>query len=221
MSQVQNRIFWTNVGVDVQTALGVAVTVSAIGKESPGLVTYTGTPNPVPANGDYIILKAQGMHQVNDRVFRIAEVNTTAKTFKLEAEDTTTYDTFISGSYQAITFGASFSSVQNINVSGGEYDKADLTTIHDAVKKQAPTTAAAMTMSMTNFFDLTDPGFAECNKAFKSKTTRAIRLRFGSGAKIALLGYVGAAGVPTGQAGQAVMTPVTIDAQNLPSVWAS
>lgn len=216
---VQNRLFWSNVGVDVGIASAEAITITAIGKTNPGVVTFSGTPAVAPANGDYILLAVQGMHQVNERLFRVAEYNATAKTFKLEGEDTTTYDTFISGTARIVTFGASFSSVQNIQVSGGEYEKADLTTIHDAVKKQAPTVASPMTISMTNFFDLQDPGFAECNKAFKSKTTRAIRLRFGTGAKIAFVGYVGAAGVPTGQAQQAVMTPVTIDAQNLPSVW--
>ena len=216
---VQQRLFWSNVGVDVQTALAAAVSITAISKTAPGVVTFTGTIH--PANGDYISLQSQGMHQVNERIFRIANVNTTAKTFELESEDTTTYDTFINGSYQIITFGASFSSVQNINVSGGEYEKADLTTIHDAVKKQAPTVASAMQVSMTNFFDLTDPGFVECNKAFKAKTVRAIRFRFGTGAKVLFVGYVGAAGVPTGQAQQAVTTTVTIDAQNLPTTYAS
>lgn len=212
-------IFWTNVGIDVQTALAAAVSVTAISKAATGVCSYSGVVH--PTNGDYITLTANGMYQVNDRIFRIANVNTTAKTFELEGEDTTTYDTFISGSYQIVTFGASFASVQNISASGGEYKEADLTTIHDAVEKSAPTVASAMTLSMTNFFDLTDPGFAECNKAYKSKTKRAIRLRFGAGAKVLLVGYCGAAGVPGGQAQQAVTTPVTIKAQNLPSVYAS
>lgn len=216
-----DRIFWSNVGVDVQTALGDAITINSISKASPGLVTYNGTPTVVPANGDYLMLQVQGMHQVNERLFRVAEFNGTAKTFKLEGEDTTVYDTFISGTARIVTFGASFGSVKDIQVSGGEYEKADLTTIHDMVKKQAPTVASPMTISMTNFFDLTDPGFAECNKAYKSKTVRAIRLRFGASAKMAFVGYVGAAGVPSGQAQQAVMTPITIDAQNQPSVWSS
>lgn len=215
------RIFWSNVGVDVQTGLSDAISISNISKASPGLVTYSGTPATAPQNGDYILLQVQGMNQVSERLFRVAEFNGTNKTFKLEGEDTTTYDTFISGTARIVTFGASFDSVQNIQVSGGEYEKADLTTIHDAVKKQAPTVASPMSISMTNYFDLTDPGFVECNKAYKSKTTRAFRLRFGAGAKMAFVGYVGAAGVPTGQVQQAVMTPVTIDAQNMPSVWAS
>lgn len=212
-------IFWTNVGIDVQTALATAVTITAITKAATGVATYSGSVN--PGNGDYIAMKVNGMYQVNDRLFRIANVNTTAKTFELEGEDTTTFDTFISGSYQVVTFGASFNSVQSISVSGGDYEKADVTTIHDSVRKNALTVAAPLTLSLTNFFDMTDPGFVECNKAYKSKTKRAIRLRFGTGPKMLLTGYVGAAGVPNGQAQGVVQTPVSIEAQNLPTVYAS
>lgn len=214
-----NPIFWTNVGIDVQTALAAAVSITAVTKASPGVVTYGGAVH--PANGDYISITANGMHQINDRILRIANVNTTAKTFELEGEDTTSYDTFINGSYQIVTFGASFNSVQTISPSGGDYEKADITTIHDSVRKNVPTIAAPLTLAMTNYFDLTDPGFVECNKAYKAKSKRAIRVRFGSGAKMVMMGYVGAAGVPTGQAQGVVQTPVSIEAQNLPTVYAS
>ncbi len=212
-------LFWTNVGIDVQTALSTAISITAITKASPGVVTYGGSTH--PATGDYIIPTINGMNQLDDRVLRIANVNTTAKTFELEGEDTTSYDTFVSGSFQIVTFGASFKSVQSISPSGGGYEEADLTTIHDVMRKSAPTIAQAMNFEMTNFFDLTDPGFVECNKAFKSKTKRAIRMRFGTGAKFLFNGYVGAAGTPTGQALGAVQTPVSIKAQNLPTVYSS
>lgn len=216
-----NPIFWTNVGIDVQTALGSAITISTISKAGTAVATYSGTPSPAPANGDYVYIESTGMSQTNDRIFRVANFNGTAKTFELEGEDSTTYDTFVSGTAKIITFGASFNSVQNINVSGGEYEKADVTTIHDMIRKQVPTVTSPLVFSMTNLFDLTDPGFMECNKAYKAKTKRAIRLRFGTGARMALVGYCGAAGVPTGQAQGVVQTTVSIDAQNLPSVWAT
>ncbi|MGB3068444.1 MAG: phage tail tube protein [Ottowia sp.] len=215
-----NPIFWTNVGIDVQTALSAAITATTITKASPAVVTYSGTPVPAPANGDYVYFEATGMSQVNDRIFRVANSNGAAKTFELEGEDSTLYDTFVSGTFKIITFGASFNSVQNIAVSGGDYEKADVTTVHDMIRKQVPTVTSPLAFSMTNLFDLTDPGFMECNKAYKSKSKRAIRLRFGTGARMALVGYCGAAGVPTGQAQGVVQTTVSIDAQNLPSVWA-
>ena len=212
-------IFWTNVGVDVQTALSAPVVVSGITKATPGVVTYTGAT--VPAVGDYIVFTANGMMQVNDRIFRVANVNAAGKTFELEGEDTTLYDNFTSGSFQVITFGASFQTVQTVNVSGGDYDKIDTTTIHDQNKKNALGAAQPMSISMTNLFDLTDPGFLECNKAYKSKSKRALRLRFGTGPRVCFVGYVGAAGIPTGQAQGAVQTPVSVEAQNLPTVFPS
>lgn len=214
-----NPIFWSNVGVDVQSALSAAISISAVSKAATGVATYTGATH--PTNGDYVFVAANGMYQLNDRVLRIANVNTTAKTFEFEGEDTTSYETFVSGSFQIITFGASFASVQTINVSGGEPEFADVTTIHDNVRKRVPTIVSPLSFSMDNLFDLTDPGFQECNKAYKAKAKRAVRLRFGTGAKMVLIGYASAAGVPTGQAQGVVQTRVAIEAQNLPTVYAS
>lgn len=211
-------IFWSNVGIDVQTALGTALTITAISKAATGVCTYTGTD---PTDGAYVLMSVQGMYQVNDRVMRIDNVNTTAKTFELEGEDTTDYDTFVSGSAQVITFGASFSSVQNIAVSGGDPEFADTTTIHDNVRKRTPVIVSPLSFSMTNLFNLSDAGFIECNKAYKAKAKRAIRLRFGTGARMVLVGYPAAAGVPTGQAQGVVQTTVSIEAQNIPSVYAT
>lgn len=215
-----NPIFWTNVGIDVQTALATAIPISGITKASPGVATYTGGTN--PSNGDYVFLSVNGMFQLNDRVLRVANVNTGGKTFELEGEDTTLYDTLAAGSqFQIITFGASFNSVQNINVSGGEFEYADVTTVHDNVRKRVPVITSPMSLQMDNIFDLADPGFVELNKAYKSKSKRAVRLRFGSGAKMLLLGYGGATGVPTGQAQGVVQTKVGIEAQNIPTTYAS
>jgi len=212
-------IFWTNVGVDVQTALAAAITITNISKAATGVVSYSGPVD--PANGDYIALTSNGMSEVGDRVFRIANVNGAANTFELEGENTTDYQTFVSGSFQVITFGASLTIAQNIAVSGGDTEFADVTTIHDLVRKRVPTIVSPMSLAMDNIFDLTDPGFIELNKAHKSKTKRAIRLRFGTGAKMVLTGYASAAGVPTGQAQGVVQMKMAIEAQNLPTVYAS
>ena len=212
-----NAIFWTNVGVDVQTALAAAVTITAISKAATGVATYSGADT--INTGDYIVMTAAGMTQVNDRVFRVANVNTTANTFELEGEDTTAYDTFTSGTCQVITFGASFNIMQTINVSGGDPEFADTTTIHDAVRKRAPTVVSPMSLSSDAIFDPADPGYIEATQAYKAKTKRAVKLRFGTGSKMALTGYFSAAGIPKGQAQGVVQTTLAIEAQNVPSVW--
>ncbi len=212
-------IFWTNVGVDVQTALSNPITISAITKAVVGEATYTGAVDPV--NGDYIVVDAQGMNELDARVFRVIGVNTATKKFQLDAEDTTAYGSFIGGSFRVITFGASMRTAQTIDTSGGDAEYTDITTIHDQVRKRAPTVVSPMSMSMTNIFDPSDPAFVELNKAHKAKSKRAIRLRFGTGAKMLLTGYASAAGVPTGQAQGVVQTKISIEAQNLPTVLSS
>lgn len=209
-------IFWSNVGVDVQTSLSSAQTISAITKASTGVVTYVGAD---PTNGDYIVVTANGMTQVNDRIFRVANVNAGSNTLELEGEATTDYGTFTSGTFQIITYGASFNILQTIQVSGGEPEYADTTTIHDEVRKRAPTVVSPLSLSSDALFDLADPGFVEARIAYRAKTKRAILLRFGTGSKMAMNGYFSAAGVPTGQAQGVVQTRITIEAQNTPSVW--
>lgn len=211
-------IFWTNVGIDVQTALAAAIPISAISKANPGVVSYTGVD---PANGDYVVLSVNGMYQLNDRIFRVANVNAAGNTFELEGEDTTLYDNFTSGTFQVITFGASMQTAQNINVSGGDPEFADVTTIHDIVRKRVPTITSPLSFQLDNIFDPTDPAFVELNKAFKAKAKRALRLRFGTGAKMLLTGYAAASGVPTGQAQGVVQTRIAIEAQNLPTVYST
>lgn len=210
-------IFWSNVGIDVQTGLGAAIALVSISKAATGVAKYSGAVD--PNVGDIILMAAQGMYQVDKRLFRIANVNPAAKTFELENEDTSTYDSLVAGSFQVVTFGASFATVQSVNVSGGDPEFADVTTIHDNVRKRVPTIVSPLSFGMDNIFDLADPGFVECNKAYKAKSMRAVRLRFGTGAKMLLLGYVAAAGVPTGQAQGVVQTKVSIEAQNMPTVY--
>lgn len=214
-----NPIFWSNVGVDVQTALGAAITISAISKASTAVVSYSGTID--PANGDYISLKVNGMYQVNDRVLRVANVNAAANTCELEGIDSTGFDTFTSGTFQIVTFGASMSTATDINVSGGDPEYADTTTIHDNVRKRAPTVVSPLSFQMDLLYDLSDAAYLEFNKAYQTKSTRAVRLRFSNGYKMVLTGYVSAAGVPTGQAQAVVKTKVSIEAQNMPQVYAS
>ena len=76
---------WSNVQVAIQSALGTALTVSAISKASPGVVTYTGTD---PSNGDYHLLEVQGMTQINNRVVRVANVNGGSNTYEAEGINT-------------------------------------------------------------------------------------------------------------------------------------
>ncbi|MEO8153564.1 MAG: phage tail tube protein [Rhizobacter sp.] len=213
-----SREFWSGVGVDIETALGTALVVTAISKANPGVLSYTGTD---PTAGQYVLLKVAGMHQVNKRVFRIANVVGASNTFELEGEDTTDYDSFISGSAEVITFGASMTNAQDIDAEGGEPEFTDLTTIHDRVRSSAPTVVSEMTIKFGTLFDPADPAVVEMKKATFKLATRCVLLRFAGGSKMAFNAYVSAAGVPTGSAQQVVKSGITFKAQGLPTIYST
>lgn len=69
-----------------------ALTITAISKANPGVVTYTGTD---PSNGDRVIIAGvTGMTEVNNRQFVVANVDTGANTFELSGVDTSSYTTY-------------------------------------------------------------------------------------------------------------------------------
>ena len=213
-----NPVFWSNVGIDVQTAIAAAKTITAITKANPGVVTAAAHGY---ANGDYVYLGVNGMFEVDQRVFRVA--NITTNTFELEGEDTTTYNTFVAGGSgaQLLTFGASFNTVQDVSFSGGEPEFADTTTVHDNVRRRVPTVVSSMSASLNAIYDRTDPAEIELAKATKQKTQRAIRLRFSNGNKLVGSAFASAAGVPTGSAQEVVKTPITLEFQGLPTPYST
>lgn len=209
-------IFWTGVQVHAQTALATAVTVQSISKASPGVVGATGHGY---SNGDYIVLSAAGMIEVNDRVFRVAAVTT--DTFELEGEDTTDYATFTSGSAQEVTFGVAAATLQDVNVSGGEANFTDVNTIHDRQQRRVPTTTTPISITHTSLFSAEDAFLLEMRKASRTLTKRAVRYTFPNGSVAACNAYASASGAPTGSSGQAVQTPLALEAQGAMTVLAA
>lgn len=210
---------WSNVAVAMQSALAAAITINAISKASPGVVTYTGAD---PNNGDYVFLLAQGMHQLNHRVARVANVNTVANTFELEGIDTTLFDTFASGTFEVITFGTSISTATTISSSGGGFDFIDTTTIHSNAKSQMPGLPGSPTYNMDHIWDPSDAGQIAMKSASDAQAIRAFKFTFGQGGAIAVFaGYVGFDGAPGGSAQQLVTTQAVITSQGKPTYYAS
>jgi hypothetical protein len=211
-----NVSLWSNVQVAMQSALAAADTIAGITKANPGVVTATAHGL---SNGDVVKLAVQGMHQLDSRLFRIA--NVAADTFELEGEDTTLYDTFSSGSAEGVTFGTTISTLTGLSASGGDFDFIDTTTIHDAVKKQVPGAANPITYSFDSIWDVADAGLVALKAASDNKALRAQRFTFANGQILYFNGYVGAAALPTGNAQDKVVTPVVITMFGRPTVYAS
>lgn len=207
---------WSNVQIAIQSALGGDLTISAISKANPGVATSTAHGL---SNGDYVTLSVQGMWQLDKVVARVA--NVAANTFELEGIDTTSYDTFSSGTANEVTFGTTLSSVSDINVSGGDFQMIDVTTIHDNVKKEIPGSASPVSISMTANWDPSDAGLVALKSASDARAQRAIRFTFSDSKKWCFNGYIGCTLSPTGQAQNKVSTPITITAYGKPRAYTS
>lgn len=207
---------WSGVQVAIQSALAAADTISAITKANPGVVTATAHGL---NNGDYVKLTVQGMYQVDSRIFRVA--NKTTDTFELEGENTTAYDTFSSGTAEAITFGTTMSTASGLQASGGDFDFIDVTTIHDNVKKQVPGTAAAGVYTFENLWDPSDTALVALKAASDNQAQRSIRITFAGGQKVLFNSYVGCTLLPTGNAQDKVVTQATLTMFGRPTVYAS
>lgn len=208
---------WSGVAVAMQSALAAADTISGITKANPGVVTATAHGM---SNGAFVLLAIQGMHQLNGRVARIA--NVTSNTYELEGIDTSAFDTFSTGSCQEITFGTTISTAAGISASGGDFDFVDTTTIHDNVKSQIPGVSNPLTYTMDHNWDAADAGQVAMKAASDAQAQRAFRFTFGTGGPImAFAGYVGFSGAPTGTAQDKVISPAVITAFGRPSYYAS
>ena len=208
---------WSNVAVAMQSALAAADTITGITKASPGVVTATAHGL---NNGDYVYLSVQGMYQLDGKVARVA--NKTTDTFELEGINTTSFDTFSTGTAEAITFGTSITTATSMNASGGDFDFIDTTTIHVNNKTQVPGLGNPVNYSFDNLWDPADAGQLAMKAASDAQAIRAFKFTFGTGGKIMVFaGYVGFSGAPTGQAQDKVSTPAAITQFGTPTYYAS
>lgn len=210
---------WSNVAVLMQSALATAITATGVTKANPGVVTYTGTD---PANGDYIVWSAQGMFQIDGKVIRVANENTGANTLELEGVDSSSFDTFSSGSGQVITFGTSITSATTMQASGGDFDFVDTSTIHNNRKTQIPGSSNPQTYTFDNLWDISDAGQIALKLATDTQALRAFKFTFGSGGPVMVFtGYVGFTGAPTGSAQDKITSPAVITAFGTPTFYTS
>lgn len=207
---------WSNISIAIQSALAAADTITGITKANPGVVSSA---SHGMTSGAYAVLSVQGMHQLDGRVIRVD--NEAAGTWELEGVDTTSFDTFSSGSSQEITFGTSLTAALSVTASGGDFDFTDVTTIHDTVKKQQPGLANPATFQFECIWDVSDAGLVALKAASDAQAQRAIKFTFANGQILVFNGYVGCTLLPTGNAQEVVKTSVVITMYGRPTVYAS
>lgn len=211
---------WSGVAVAIQSALSAAMPVTAVTKADPGVVTYTGSD--LAANSDYIVLTDMvGMYQMDDRIARVANLNSGGNTLELEGIDTTLFDTHTSGNAYVITFGTSLSVATGVTASGGEFEFIDTTTIHGSTRVRIPGVSSPISMAFTCQWDPASTALAALKSASDSKAKRAIRITFADSTKFLFYGYVGFAFIPAGNAQELVTCSVQIEGIGRPTAYAT
>jgi hypothetical protein len=213
----------SNVAVAMQSALGAAKTITAISEADPGVITATHD----FSNGDYVVFDVQGMWQIHGRVYRVVNISTTVS-FQIEEVsggagiDTSAFDSFASGTVQKITFGTSITTMADVQMTGGEFDKLDTTLIHSNIKSNIPGTANPFTMDFEHLWDVTDAGQAALLAASEAQAKRAFKFTFGTGGTIMVFnGYVGHSALPVASALQVIKTKSTITADGAPNYYSA
>lgn len=209
---------WSNVRVAVQSALGANKTITAITKASQGVVSATAHGF---VAGDFVLITAVGMYQVDSRVFRVADNGSPVdpNAFLLQGEDTTLFDTFTSGYANLITFGTSMQTATGLTASGGDFDFIDTTTIHVGQRQQIPGLANAASYAFENLWDPSDTALLAFKSASDNQAQRAVKFTFAAGQIVAFNGYIGCTMLPTGTALDKVVTSVVATMIGRPTLY--
>lgn len=214
-----NVSLWTKVAVDVESSAAAEVTIVGISKTNPAVVTFNGS---LPANGAYVRINAEGMSQVDGRVFRVANgASGSPDEFELEGENATGYDDFSSGSFEVITYGTSMTTATGLSATGGDFDFIDVTTIHDNIRKQVPGVASPAVYTFESLWDVADGALQAFKTASDNQTLRAVRFTFANGQKVVFNGYIGASLLPVGNAQDKVTTSVVVTMFGRPTIYAT
>ena len=202
--------FWTNVSVAMASLVGIgaAIQIDNISKASPAVVSYTGAD---PANGAIVLLKVNGMTQVNNRLFRVAAVDAAANTFQLEGVDSTLFRTFIAAgsTFQVVTFNPEFSTLSEPTAGGGDPVFEDTTLVHDPEDTQEVVSSSPQTYGFSSVWDPTNPALIEANRAFVTRTPRPFRITYADGS-IFLAYATCSAPLAPGASGKKVSTPISL-----------
>lgn len=205
MEEVQ---LWSDVAVDVQTALAAPKTISAITQADPAVASSTAHGY---TDGDILLLKVNGMIDLDYAVVRVA--NSTTDSFEIEGVDSTSFRAFISGTAEEITFGASADTFTTVSATGGTAEAVLVQTIHRRRGYNKPGNEEPLVFEFGSLWVPSDPALVELNKASRARTIRATRFTFSDGSLGLFAGYASASLVPNGDAGAPVTTPVTINAR--------
>lgn len=204
----------TNAGLKLfmQSAIGSSFTINSITKAAPGVIT-TSSAHSLSA-GDVVLLTVQGMVELNGRLFKV--ISPSGSTLSLSdvdgatGIDTSSYNTFASGTLNKITLGTSITGVQDFAFTGGDIKTTDTTTVQDLQDTQIVVGANAMSADMTMQWDPSNAAQQAMIAAFQTRANKGFKILWPDGAFALWYGTVGYTGAPGGGKQAVTTSPAKI-----------
>lgn len=208
----------SNVKVEMQKTLGSALTISAITKASPGVVTSAAHGL---ANGDVVKLSVAGMVELDSVAVRVANVAT--NTFELENVDTTNFSTFVSGTATKVTAWDTLGFATAVNLPNAAPTEIDVTTLIDITAQTVYGMPGAQSGSIDGLFQPNDVAMANLRTATRENTTRAFRVTWqgATGQKAIFNANVAAGQGFTQGVNAAATTSIAMTVRGFPTFYAS
>lgn len=207
MSQI-----YTNSGLKLymQSAIGSALTISAITIAAPGVVTSAAH----GLNDGDVVLLDVNIAELDGRAFVVS--GKTTNTFQLAGLtagselSTVGLDAFTSGSAYKITLGTSITGVKEFGPKGGDIKFVDTTTVHDKRDQQIVVGSTAQSYDLTMLWDPSDAGQAAMIAAFQAGADKVFKILWPNGRYALFNGSVGYAGAPGGGNQDVTTSPAAV-----------
>lgn len=175
-----------NVRVEIQSTLGSPVTVSAVTKANPGVVSATAHGF---SNGDVVVFAvSDGMVEIDKQAVRVA--NKTTDAFEAEGLNTTNFSTFTAGTCTKVTAFSTWGNTTQIDNPNVEPNKQDVSTLLDTETQEIFGRKNASTGNVLTIFDPSLAAEALIQAATDTNTPIAFRVTWAGGQKRIWNSYV-------------------------------
>lgn len=183
--------------VAIASTYGSSVNMTAITNASSAVATLAGGHSVVV--GDFLEVTS-GWDRLNARIVRVSAVSTNDITFEgIDTSSTSLYPAGTgTGSIRRITAWTNLSQItSDINVSGGEQQFADITTLTDRTQKRIPTVRGAVSVTLPFFDDPSLSWYGTVRTASDTATATAVRMIFPNNSRLVANAYWSLQTVPT------------------------
>lgn len=188
----------------IQSSATGAEVITGVTNAKPPVITYSTT---APTDGGYVALvDMYGMAEMEDALLKVSNINTTAKTFEAEDQDSTGYGTFESGMMSNVALNTEIRVATGFTMTGGEQSFAEYSLLWDTVVRKKPTTQTASQVDIPCIWDPRDPGMIALQTYADSTQKTGVKILLPDGLEILFFGYVGASGLPTAADISTIMT---------------